>query len=142
MMNLNERRAWAAERAEQLQEVLGEQTNYRQANAIAATRGYCAYCCVDLLQKHSPLHAVDHIVPRDQYPHYSNDPRNLTFSCAACNSFKGEANPVREDEGEDAEHMLEHCHAELIERSRVHVCLQRTESELGWRATARQIIRG
>ena len=141
-MNLNERRELAAEIAAQLQDELGDNMNNHTRPRYRRNGGYCAYCCVDLLQKYSPAYAKDHVLPKGQggYPDYADDLRNLTFSCAACNDFKGEFDPV--DEGEDEEQMLEHCHAELIERSRVHVCLQRTESELSWRATARQIIRG
>ena len=128
--------------AEQLQMELGVDTMPRRlAYAIAATKGYCAYCGVDLVQEWSPAYAVDHILPKATYSEHEHTKENWALSCASCNDYKGTYDPLREDEC--ANHMLENCQRQfvLIRRSADHVRSKRAESEQGWRRHTRHVVR-
>ncbi len=129
-------------RQELVEQLLDVLKDHRLAHSVAATRGYCAYCYSDLIQKNSQGYAKDHILPRGTYERYEDDERNWILSCHGCNEFKCTFDPVRADQGENAEDMLTRCHAELIQRSREHIRRKRAESEGQWRDRTRRIVRG
>jgi 5-methylcytosine-specific restriction endonuclease McrA len=44
----------------------------------------CQYCTI------APVGSLDHIVPKDTYPEFSVNPKNLIPACTTCNSHKNE----------------------------------------------------
>lgn len=44
----------------------------------------CQYCTI------APIGSLDHIVPKDEYPEFSVNPKNLLPACTTCNSHKGQ----------------------------------------------------
>jgi len=44
----------------------------------------CQYCTM------TPVGSLDHIVPKDEFPEFSVNPKNLLPSCTTCNSHKNE----------------------------------------------------
>ena len=115
---------------------------YRLAYAICATKGYCAYCGVDLIQEWSPAYAVDHLLPKCQYRKHEDTPENWVLSCAICNDYKGMFDPLVGHE--NADHMLNHCRSvrRLIRKSAAHIREQRAASEQTWRSRTREFVRG
>jgi 5-methylcytosine-specific restriction endonuclease McrA len=55
--------------------------------------------------RHPRSFTVDHILPRDLYPHLAEDPRNLQPACWHCNASKGTGpgRPALPDLGEPSE---------------------------------------
>ncbi|MGV0920881.1 HNH endonuclease [Empedobacter falsenii] len=44
----------------------------------------CQYCTI------APISSLDHILPKDEFPEFSVNPKNLIPSCSTCNSHKNE----------------------------------------------------
>lgn len=44
----------------------------------------CQYCTI------GPVGSLDHIIPKDEFPEFSVNPKNLIPSCTTCNSHKSE----------------------------------------------------
>jgi 5-methylcytosine-specific restriction endonuclease McrA len=44
----------------------------------------CQYCTI------APVGSLDHIVPKDEFPEFSVNPKNLLPACSTCNSHKNE----------------------------------------------------
>ena len=44
----------------------------------------CQYCTID------SVHSLDHIVPKNEFPEYAINPKNLLPACTICNSYKSE----------------------------------------------------
>ncbi len=44
----------------------------------------CQYCTI------APVGSLDHIVPKDEFPEFSVNPKNLLPACTTCNSHKNE----------------------------------------------------
>lgn len=44
----------------------------------------CQYCSID------PIFSLDHIVPKNEFPEFAVNPKNLFPSCTTCNSYKSE----------------------------------------------------
>lgn len=43
----------------------------------------CQYCSI------APVGSLDHIIPKDDFPEYAVNPKNLLPACSTCNSHKG-----------------------------------------------------
>jgi uncharacterized protein (TIGR02646 family) len=51
---------------------------------------YCAYCGLPLYRTSAPQ--IDHIAPKDTYPAFIFEPKNLALACSLCNGFTKKSN--------------------------------------------------
>ncbi len=92
----------------------------------ARTRGRCEYCDRDLIEDRLgyACGAIDHLLPKSEYPDLERCEDNWVLACSLCNSVKG-TYPVLEKGEEITEEALRENRDSLIAGARNHIVEKR-----------------
>lgn len=68
--------------------VLGEMKEHIKRFYYIAQNHSCVYCKQEIAVKHLAIWDAEHILPKDKYPQFLLEPKNLCLSCKDCNRAK------------------------------------------------------
>lgn len=91
------------------------------AAAYVEAKGFCMYCEELVLDTRTGYSsgAIDHLIPRADFPDLAMETANWVYSCGSCNTMKSAYNPLLPHEA--ASDMILHSKAALIGRVRDHL---------------------